>query len=231
MSTALSFQRRIGYTFRNVDLLERALTHPSWLQDHPEAADSNQRLEFLGDAVLDLIIAEAIFHADTTAREGDLTQRRKRLIEGRFLSQLALEIGLDAALHLSASEESTGGRHKSAALEDAFEALVAAIFLDAGLEETRRVVLGLYGPLERRLASTMTVDNPKGRLQERVQPEHGNNALHYEVVRTEGADHARAFEVTVSLHGQELGTGRGSSKKAAEAAAAAAALLTLDRLP
>lgn len=227
MNTLADLQKRLGYTFRDPALLERALTHPSWLQEHPETPESNQRLEFLGDAVLDLIVAEEIFRADPLAREGDLTQRRKRLIEGRFLSGLALELGLDAVLRLSSSEESTGGRRKHSALEDAFEALVGALFLDGGLDSTRRVVLGVYGPLEARLSATVADDNPKGRLQELVQPEYGNNALHYHVVRTEGADHARAYEVTVSLLGETLGAGRGTSKKSAEAAAAAAALQTL----
>ena len=231
MNALADLQTRLGYTFRDSRLLRDALTHPSWLSEHPEATESNQRLEFLGDAVLDLIVAEEIFRADPAADEGELTQRRKKLIEGRFLSLLARELGLDAALRMSAGEESTGGRQKSAALEDAFEAVVGALFLDAGLETTRRIVLAVYGPLETRLARSTPDDNPKGRLQELVQPVHGNNALRYDLVRTEGADHARAFEVTVFLLDQPLGSGRGSSKKAAEAEAARVALQTLAALP
>src|SRR5690606_37215369 len=125
---------------------------------------------------------EALFALFPGDREGALSRRRAALANGVFLSQLAREIGLDACLRLGASEESTGGRLRASALEDAFEALVGAIYLDAGLATARRVILGLYGDLPERLASVEDVENPKGRLQERVQPTHGNNALRYEIV-------------------------------------------------
>ena len=219
-------QARLAYTFRVPALLERAVTHPSWLQDHPGDAESNQRLEFLGDAVLQLLLTEALFQLFPDDREGLLSQRRASLTKGAFLASLAREIGLDACLRLGGSEEFGGGRTRASALEDAFEALVGALYLDSDLPAVRRVVLGLYGPLPGRLALE-TADNPKGRLQELVQPRHGNDALRYEVMRTEGADHAREFEVAVFLLSRLLGTGRGTSKKLAEEAAAHAALETL----
>ena len=219
-------QTRIAYTFRNAALLETAVTHPSWLQDHPEDKETNQRLEFLGDAVVQLVLTEALFALFPADREGELSQRRASLTKGKFLVQLAREIGVDRCLRLGASEEAGGGRTRASALEDALEAVIGALYLDSDLPTVRRVVLAIYGSLPERLARA-TGDNPKGRLQELVQPQHGNDALRYEVTRTEGADHARAYEVSVFLHSQHLGTGRGTSKKLAEEAAALEALKSL----
>ena len=228
MSASLEqLEIRIDYVFRDRSLLERAVTHPSLLQDRPDLAESNQRLEFLGDAVLQLVLTQALFELFPGDREGMLSKRRAALANGVFLAALAREIGLDLALRLGASEEATGGRARAAALEDALEALVGAIYLDSDLPTARRVVLGLYGPLPERLATVEDIENPKGRLQELIQPLHGNNALRYEVVRIEGEDHARAYEVAVRLLDRTLGEGRGSSKKTAEEAAARAALVAM----
>lgn len=227
MNPALEgLQQRLGYAFQHRALLERAVTHPSWLQDHPGDTESYQRLEFLGDAVLQLVLTEALFQLFPAEREGALSQRRASLTKGAFLALLARELGLEGCLRLGGSEESAGGRHRAAALEDAFEAVLGAIYLDSDLPTARRVILALYGPLPDRLAAEVT-DNPKGRLQELIQPRHGNDALRYEVTHVEGADHARAYQVAVYLHATQLGTGRGTSKKLAEEAAAHAALETL----
>jgi ribonuclease-3 len=225
----VALQRRLGYSFRDPGLLGQAVTHPSWLQDHPGAGESNQRLEFLGDAVLQLIVTQALFGLFPADREGALTKRRAALTKGAFLVRLAREIGLDSCLRLGASEEASGGRRKSAALEDAFEALVGALNLDGGPTSASAIVLALYGDVAARLAGVEGAENPKGRLQELVQPEHGNQALRYEVVRVEGFEHARDFEVEVFLHDRLLGRGRGPSKKLAEEAAARGALGILGR--
>jgi ribonuclease-3 len=221
-------QQRIGYTFSNPILLERALTHPSLLAERSDVVENNQRLEFLGDAVLQLILTEALYDLYPDDREGPLSRRRATLANGTFLTGLAREIGLDVCLRLSASEESTGGRSRASTLEDAFEALVGAIYLDSDLPTTRRVMLALYGDLTRRLEHTEDVDNPKGRLQELVQPLHGNNALRYDVTGISGQDHAREYQVEVYLLNRSLGSGRGPSKKLAEEAAARIALTTWD---
>jgi ribonuclease-3 len=221
-------QGRIGHVFRDAALLERALTHASWLQDNPEAPGNNQRLEFLGDSVLQLILTEALFALFPEGREGELTKRRAVLGKGEFLAGLAREIGIDACLRIGANEEASGGRRRDAALEDAFEALVGAVELDAGMETARAVVLGIYGDLGVRLASLEGNANPKGRLQEIVQPLHGNQAIRYEVLATGGADHSREYEVAVLLLERRIGQGRGSSKKLAEEDAARAALKALD---
>jgi ribonuclease-3 len=226
-----ALQRRIGHEFRDPAHLERALTHASWLQDNPGSPGNNQRLEFLGDSVLQLILTEALYALYPEGREGELTKRRAVLGKGQFLSHLAREIGLDACLRLGANEEASGGRGRAAALEDAFEALVGAVSLDAGFEAARSVVLGIYGDLRARLAAGEVDANPKGRLQEIVQPLHGNQALRYEVLATEGADHERKYEVAVYLLERRIGSGRGSSKKFAEEEAARAALATLAPVP
>lgn len=217
-------QQRIAYPFRNCSLLHLAVTHPSYLQDHPEVTESNQRLEFLGDAVLQLVFTETLYSLYPGEREGALSKRRAALSKGQFLSELALEIGLEACLQLGVSEEQSGGRTRASALEDAFEALIGAVYLDSDLPTARRVVLGLCGPLEARLAALQPAENPKGRLQEMVQPEHGNYALRYESTHIAGEDHAREYESKVFLRDTLLGTGRGTSKKLAEEAAARAAL-------
>jgi ribonuclease-3 len=218
---------RIGHTFRDRGLLERAVTHLSFLADHPDITESNQRLEFLGDAVLQLLIAEELFTLFPGEREGVLSKRRALLVNGGFLAQLAREIALDQCLRLGGSEEATGGRTRSSSLGDAMEALIGALYLDSDIDKTRRVVRDLYGPLPGRLAVVEDVENPKGRLQELVQPVHGNAALRYEVVEIKGEDHAREYAVAVFLHDRQLGAGRGPSKKLAEEGAAREALLTL----
>jgi ribonuclease-3 len=228
MSDALAqLEERLGHRFRDRVLLERAVTHLSFLQEHPEAGESNQRLEFLGDAVLQILIAEALYDLFPD-REGLLSKRRALLVNGTFLAELAREIGLDDCLRLGASEETTGGRERASSLGDAFEAVIGAVYLDSDLDQARRAVRRIYGDLPARLEPMEHADNPKGRLQELVQPVHGNQALRYEVTRTEGEDHARSYEVAVFLLDRQVGTGRGSSKKLAEEAAAREAL---SRLP
>lgn len=222
-----TLQSRLGYTFRDAALLELAITHPSYLQDHAEIKDSNQRLEFLGDAVLQLILTEALYQLFPADREGSLSKRRSTLSKGQFLSGLSKELKIDEGLRLSASEEQCGGRTRASTLEDAFEAIVGAIYLDSDLPTTRRVLLALYGNLPERLVDTQEADNPKGQLQELVQPQHGNHALRYAVTHISGEDHAREYEAELFLNDQSVGKGRGTSKKAAEEGAARVALAAL----
>lgn len=215
---------KIGHRFRDPGLLVRALTHSSLLQERPEEKESNQRLEFLGDAVLQLILTEALFALYPDAREGALSKRRAALSKGPFLAQLALELDLARYLRVGQSEEMSGGRERPGALEDALEALIGAVFLDSDFAKAREVVLSWYGPLHERLRRVSPDENPKGRLQERIQPKYGNTALRYACEHISGEDHAREYEAHVYLHDRLLGTGRGSSKKAAEEAAAREAL-------
>lgn len=220
-------QKRLNYRFRATSLLHEALTHASYLPDHPKAGAHNQRLEFLGDSVLHLVLTDALYREFPAEREGMLSRRRAALSKGEFLSQLARDLGVDAGLLLGKSEEEAGGRARASILEDALEAIAGAIYLDSDFATAQRVVLGWYGSLPDRLALLEDAENPKGRLQELVQPAHGNGALRYEVINATGPKHAREYEIAVFLGGHELGAGRGTSKKSAEEVAARAALNAL----
>lgn len=222
-----ALQKRLGYTFRNPALLGEALRHASFLQDHPDGGAHNQRLEFLGDSVLHFILTDALFREYTTEREGVLSRRRAGLTKGEFLCQLARDLGVDAAVQLGQSEEDAGGRGRDSILEDALEAIIGAIYLDSDFATVQAVVTKWYGSIPERLARTEGNENPKGQLQEIVQPEHGNGALRYDVVNATGPKHAREYEVVVLLNGREIGLGKGSSKKAAEEEAARVGLETL----
>ncbi len=224
MDSFAALETRLGHRFADRALLREALTHPSYFNERPTEGPHNQRLEFLGDSVLGLIITETLYTLHPTEPEGVLSRHRSVLTKGRCLAQLALELGLDSALLLGGSEDATGGRARASNLEDAFESLIGALRLDAGLERTREIVLAIYGPLAPRLVLGVANDNPKGRLQERIQPTHGTTPLRYETVQIGGPDHAREFASTVFLADRVLGEGRGASKKAAEEAAARAAL-------
>ena len=217
-------QTRLAYRFKDPQLLKLALTHPSWLQNNPTAADNNQRLEYLGDAVLQLILTEALFQRYPAEREGELSKRRSALANGTYLAKLAREIDLSDHILFGGSEIEQGGQQRRAALEDAFEALIGAIYSDSDFPTVREVVLKLFGDLDSRLETVIPTENPKGRLQELVQPIHGNNALRYETTHVAGEDHAREYESSVYLVDSLVGSGRGSSKKSAEESAAASAL-------
>ena len=220
-------QKRLGYRFRQEALLVEALTHASFIQDNPAVPAHNQRLEFLGDSVLHFVLTDALYRDFPTEREGALSQHRAALSKGGFLSKLARDLGLEAGLRLSKSEEDAGGRTRASILEDALEAVIGAIYLDSDLAAARTVILAWYGSLPARVAQSSGHENPKGRLQELIQPEHGNGALRYEVVAATGPRHARVYQVAVYLNDGEVGTGTGTSKKNAEEAAARAALVTL----
>ncbi len=222
-----ALQKRLGYKFRQPSRLLEALTHPSYLQDYPATKAHNQRLEFLGDSVLHFVLTDALYRLFPLEREGMLSRRRAALSKGGFLSLLARDLGLEAGLLLSKSEADAGGRNRDSILEDALEAIVGAIYLDSDLLTVQAVILQWYGPLSDRLVSLEDAENPKGRLQELIQPEHGNGALRYEVVEASGPRHAREFAVAVHLKERKLGSGKGTSKKQAEEAAARAALQTL----
>jgi ribonuclease-3 len=223
-------ETRLGYHFKNKELLREALTHSSYLQDDPQGGPHNQRLEYLGDSVLQFILTDALYREFPTEREGALSRSRAILSKGRFLTQMARDLGLDVGLRLNKSEEDCGGRNRASILEDAFEALVGAMYLDSDLATVRHHVLAWYGPLKDRLAAAEDSDNPKGRLQELVQPEHGNTALTYEVSGTTGPRHARVYEVGVFLNNVKIGSGTGSSKKTAEESAARSALIAMRSL-
>jgi ribonuclease-3 len=215
---------KLGHTFKSPDLLVRALTHPSYCHDQKEQVEHNQRLEFLGDAVLGFILAEELFHHLPHEREGELTRSRSALAKGKQLSALAGELGLSQWIRLSEAEERNDGRNRPSILEDTLEAVIGAIYLDSDLATTTTVVKKWIGDIDKRLNQLLEVHNPKGTLQELIQPEHGNNAIDYRLLKSEGPDHARVFTVEVLISGEVKGHGVGSSKKEAEEHAALIAL-------
>jgi ribonuclease III len=219
-----ALELRLSHTFTQPALLLEALTHPSYLNEHPATGPHNQRLEFLGDAVLQLILTDALFALYPTEDEGALTKRRSLLVQGTCLARLAAQLGLNHALRLGGSENTPIGRNRLTSLEDAFEALIGALYLDAGLETTRALVLHYYGPLTDYITQTLPQENPKGRLLERAHALPGQPELRYETLQSGGFDHAKEYTAHVYLGERKLGTGTGFAKKAAEEAAARMAL-------
>ncbi len=216
-------EQRLGYSFSDPSLLQRALTHPS-LAKVTGNGFHNQRLEFLGDAVLGMVLAEWLFEELPAEREGILTRYRSMLVKGEQLHSLALEIGLGEHLRMAESEEAQGGRERPSILEDALEAVMGAVYLDGGLAAAKSCVRHIYGNLLSRINDQLELHNPKGKLQELYQPLLGNDSIEYRLVECTGPDHLKEFTIEVWIDGQIKGRGTGSSKKSAEEEAARAAL-------
>jgi ribonuclease-3 len=218
-----ALQAQLGHSFRDGTLLRLALTHPSVAHEQAQATQHNQRLEFLGDAVLQLALTRELYQRFPALEEGPLTKARARLVNRRFLAEQGRRLGLGGHLVLSRGEELHGGRERPSALADAFEALLGAVFLDEGFEAARACVLRLFELELDRLALQPDSGNPKGDLQERLQAASAEPPQ-YRLECATGPDHDRIFECVVCHGGVELGRGRGKSKKAAESQAAQAAL-------
>jgi ribonuclease-3 len=215
------FQARIGHRFARPELLARATTHPS--ASGPARPD-NQRLEFLGDRVLGLVMAEALMTADRKAAEGQLAPRFNALVRKETCAEVAREVGLGEVLRLGRSEQMTGGRRKQALLGDAMEALIAAVYLDAGLDAARALVLRLWGPRVAQVEADAR--DAKTALQEWAQAR-GMPPPAYETAGRSGPDHAPLFRIRARLDNGEAEEAQASSTRAAEQAAARA---LLDRL-
>jgi ribonuclease-3 len=219
-------QERLGYVFQQASLLRLALTHPSVAHEQGAPVQTNQRLEFLGDAVLQLALTRELYEKFPSLGEGPLTKARAKLVNRRTLAEKARAVGLGKYLILSRGEEMHGGRERLSALADTFEALLGAIFLDAGFEVARNFILQQFTGTSGDLGVIPIIENPKGELQELLQSS-TSEAPRYHVVSATGPDHDRVFECTVQHAGVELARGQGKSKKAAESEAAFAALLRL----
>ena len=207
----------IGYKFKNPELLEIALTHTSYANESRTPVKHNERLEFLGDSVLQIVSADYLFHAYADRPEGDLTRIRASLVSESALFQFAQEIDLGEYLRLGRGEERCGGRTRPSVVSDAFEAVIAALYLDGGMEVARKFILPFI--TEGKTAE----DDYKTRLQEVVQQD-PSAVLKYEVTGETGPDHNKQFTVCVWRNGELLAEGRGRSKKAAEQHAAKVAL-------
>ncbi len=226
VSDLAALQSRLGYTFRDEALLQLALTHPSVAHENGLPAQHNQRLEFLGDAVLQLVLTGALYEKFPAFGEGPLTKARAKLVNRRTLAVHGRTLGLGEHLVLSRGEEMHGGRERPSALADAFEALMGALFMDGGFDAAQEFILREFQSAFGELSAIPILENPKGELQEFLQAR-SPEAPEYHVVSSSGPDHDRLFECTVHHGGVELARGSGKSKKAAESEAALAALKKL----
>jgi ribonuclease-3 len=216
-------EERIGYKFRNPLLLAEALTHPSLRHETQRKGIDNQRLEFLGDAILQLVITEYLYEKFHTEPEGQLTKLRSRLVSRDTLKKYALTLDLGRYLMMGRGEEASGGRARTSTLADAFEALIGAIYLDGDLETARKFLLTqTQADLEQLDAEPVDI-NPKGNLQELLQGLTATSPV-YKSLSQSGPEHAKTFVVEVWWEGIALGQGTGASKKQAETAAAEMAL-------
>ncbi|MGH8093363.1 MAG: ribonuclease III [Chthoniobacterales bacterium] len=216
-------EERIRYPFRDPQLLAEALTHPSRSHERQRKHFDNQRLEFLGDAVLQLVVTEYLFARYPEAGEGRLTTWRSRLVSREALRLQAARLDLGQHLLMGRGEEASGGRQRDSNLGDAFEALLGAIFLDSDLEITRRFILEAMREEMERLEEESLEVNPKGQLQELLQAISPRSPV-YELLDERGREHEKTFSVRVIWENQVLGEGGGRSKKQAESAAALVAL-------
>lgn len=216
-------QKTIGYEFKNRALLTEALTHPSLAHENGHGQNHNQRLEFLGDAVLQLLLTDRIYELHPDLAEGKLTQIRAHLANRHSLHRRAQAIDLGRFLFLGKGEEASGGRQRLSVLADAYEALLGAVYLDGGIRAARALVNRQFREEFKHIRQATPQANPKGQLQELLQTNSTASPI-YRVVEESGPDHNKHFGVVVEWEGREIGRGEGSSKKIAEAAAAAAAL-------
>lgn len=218
----MSFEEKLQYTFRNPALLELALTHPSLGHERSQRVPHNERLEFLGDAVLALAISAHLYAIYPDIAEGHLTKMRAHLVNRSALVEMAVVLGLGEHLRLGEAEISQGGRQRVSNLANAFEAVIGAIFLDAGYETARAFVLRHVGPRLDHLTDNPEPENAKGLLQEKLHLI--GKVPQYRIMSEKGPDHRKEFEAVVELEGKILGSGCGSTKKDAEMRAAAVAL-------
>lgn len=217
-------EKQIDIKFKNKDLLFNAFIHRSYLNEHPEIKlGNNERLEFLGDAILSFVISEYLYENYPPHPEGDLTSFRAAIVNSKSLAKIGQEIDLGHFLYLSKGEEATGGRNRQYLLANAFEALLGAIYLDQGLEVAGEFVRKLLVPPLKEIINNNLYKDYKSTLQELSQEEKDITPT-YKVVSEEGPDHAKKFSIGVFLGKQRLATGEGGSKQAAEQEAAKAAL-------
>ena len=210
---------RLNLPIKNVMLLSFALTHRSYLNENPEALEDNERLEFLGDAVLDFVVGAWLYHRYPEMPEGDLTRMRSALVHTEQLAEFARNIDLGRAMRLGRGEAQNGGRTRSALLCDTFEALIGAIYLDTNIERVSRFIEPMLEAIADELLKNHKIDDPKSLFQEWSQAQFGATPQ-YITRNTSGPDHSKIFEVDVIVNNEIFGSGIGHSKQAATKAAA-----------
>jgi ribonuclease-3 len=226
---ALELAERLGLALSDTGLLEQALIHSSYVNEHPGTGiRSNERLEFLGDAVLSLLVSEELWKQHPDDPEGALTARRAAIVSTRGLSRIAARLDIGAAIVMGQGAERSGERRRGSVLAGAFEAVLAAVYLDQGLDAARRFLISVARQELVADLPASALKAPKSRLQEHAFLTTGR-APQYRIVSAEGPDHARSFVVEVSIDGHVLASGAGRSRREAETDAAVAALLVLER--
>lgn len=216
-----ALQERLGVRFRDESRLLHALRHRSAALDAPR--ESNERMEFLGDSIVGMVVCDYLFNTFPEASEGELAKAKAFLASEPTLAEAGRNLGLDAAVELSSSEELSGGRQRRSILADAFEAVVAAVFLDQGIRKARKLVRSALRDPMRRAMQENALRDFKSALQEKTQAQR-RKTPHYKIASTTGADHDKTFHAQAMLGTKVLGEGAGKSKKEAEQAAARAAL-------
>jgi len=224
--SAADLAERLGLHFTNLHLLVRALTHRSYVNENPNSVEDNERLEFLGDAVLDFVVGAWVYNHFPEMQEGDLTRMRSALVRTDTLAEFARQLDLGPALRLGRGELASGGRQRDNLLCATFEAVIGAMYLDTGIPAVETFVEPLLAAVSSRVISQEEIYDPKSTLQEWTQ----SNKLgtpRYTTVDSSGPDHARVFVVEAQVNGKVYGRGEGTSKQAAAQAAAQAALESL----
>lgn len=217
-------EKKLGTSFVNKILLDQSLTHSSY--GHEKKVADNERLEFLGDAILKLVISEYLYHKFPERAEGDLTKIRATVISDDTLAKISRRLNLGDYLLLSANEKRTGGMRRKSNLANVFEALIGAVFLDAGIGKSRELILGLLSGEVEKVSKVGYIRDYKSALQEYTQ-KHKWELPHYRVIKEAGPKHRRVFWMEVRIKGRKYGTGRGRNKKEAEQRAAMHALSKL----
>lgn len=220
--------RELGIAFKKGELLEQALTHRSFLNEQRQIKESNERLEYLGDAVLELLVSEFLFSHFAQKPEGELTNLRAKIVQTKTLSSVSRKLNLGLFLRLSRGETASGGAHNPSLLADTFEAVIGAIYLDQGYKTTQDFVLKYLLNDYQSLIAKTDVQDWKSQLQELVQAKKLESPV-YTLIKTEGPDHNRIFTVGVFCFGVRQALGRGKSKQAAEQEAAQKALEKLTK--
>jgi ribonuclease-3 len=218
--------QRLGLPFENLLLLTRALTHRSYVNEHPDALEDNERLEFLGDAVLDFVVGAWLYNHYPEMAEGDLTRMRSALVRTEQLAEFARQLRLGTAMRLGRGEVSAGGRQRDVLLCATFEALIGALFLQADIAAVQEFLQPMLETSSERFLVQSDIQDPKSRLQEWSQSQR-LGIPHYVTVKTSGPDHDRSFEVEVLIGGIPYGRGSGHSKQVAALAAAQAAMQSI----
>lgn len=225
--TPQEFAMQNNLPFRDLSLLHRALTHSSFLNEHPEAIEDNERLEFLGDAVLDFLVGAWLYNRYPDMLEGNLTRLRSALVRTENLAHYARALHLDKALRLGRGEAESGGKVRQSLLCAAFEALIGALYLDSGVPVVEKFLIPFLEPSAHAILSSRKDRDPKSVLQEWTQSQ-GLGIPIYQLVHSSGPEHAKVFEVEVIINKQVIGHGEGHSKQQATKMAAAEAIKHLD---